>query len=422
MTTLGPSLVSSDGRFTDSFDVDAVKAEFPVLSELVHGKPLHYLDNAATTQKPRIVIDTLRTYYEEYNANIHRAVHTLSEKATERYEAGRGKVRTFLNAASVKEIIFTRNATEGVNLVAQTYGRKNFKPEDEILITAMEHHANIVPWQMLCEQTGAVLKVVPISDEGELDFDAFTQMLSTRTKFVSVTHMSNALGTVNPIEKMIELAHSYGAPILIDAAQSAYHKKLDVQALDCDFLVFSGHKLYGPTGIGVLYGKEEILRTMPPYQGGGDMILSVTFEKTIYNDLPYKFEAGTPHIAGVIGLGAAIDFLNDLGLERVERYEAELLAYGTEALKAVPGLTIIGTAPVKASILSFVMDGVHPHDVGTLLDQYGVAVRTGHHCAQPVMDRFCIPATTRASLACYNTKADIDALVFGLKKVAEVFG
>ena len=422
MTTLGPSLVSSDGRFTDSFDVDAVKAEFPVLSELVHGKPLHYLDNAATTQKPRIVIDTLRTYYEEYNANIHRAVHTLSEKATERYEAGRGKVRTFLNAASVKEIIFTRNATEGVNLVAQTYGRKNFKPEDEILITAMEHHANIVPWQMLCEQTGAVLKVVPISDEGELDFDAFTQMLSTRTKFVSVTHMSNALGTVNPIEKMIELAHSYGAPILIDAAQSAYHKKLDVQALDCDFLVFSGHKLYGPTGIGVLYGKEEILRTMPPYQGGGDMILSVTFEKTIYNDLPYKFEAGTPHIAGGIGLGAAIDFLNDLGLERVERYEAELLAYGTEALKAVPGLTIIGTAPVKASILSFVMDGVHPHDVGTLLDQYGVAVRTGHHCAQPVMDRFCIPATTRASLACYNTKADIDALVFGLKKVAEVFG
>ena len=422
MTTLGPSSVSSDGRFTESFDVDAVKAEFPVLSVLVHGKPLYYLDNAATTQKPRIVIDTLRTYYGEYNANIHRAVHTLSEKATERYEAGRGKVRAFLNAASVKEIIFTRNATEGINLVAQTYGRKNLKPEDEILITAMEHHANIVPWQMLCEQTGAVLKVVPISDEGELDFEAFTQLLSTRTKFVSVSHMSNALGTVNPIEKMIELAHSYGAPILIDAAQSAYHKKLDVQALDCDFLVFSGHKLYGPTGIGVLYGKEEILRTMPPYQGGGDMILSVTFEKTIYNDLPYKFEAGTPHIAGVIGLGAAIDFLNDLGLERVERYETELLAYGTEALKAVPGLTIIGTAPIKASILSFVMDGVHPHDVGTLLDQYGVAVRTGHHCAQPVMDRFCIPATTRASLACYNTKADIDALVFGLKKVAEVFG
>ena len=361
------------------FDVDTVKAEFPVLSQLVHGKPLYYLDNAATTQKPRIVIDTLRTYYEEYNANIHRAVHTLSERATERYEGARGKVRTFLNAASVKEIIFTRNATEGINLVAQTYGRKNFKPDDEILITAMEHHANIVPWQILCEQTGAVLKVVPISDEGEMDFEAFTNLLTSRTKFVSVTHMSNALGTINPIEKMIELAHSYGAPILIDAAQSAYHKKLDVQALDCDFLVFSGHKLYGPTGIGVLYGKEEILRTMPPYQGGGDMILNVTFEKTTYNDLPYKFEAGTPHIAGVIGLGAAIDFLNDLGLERVERYEAGLLAYGTEALKDVPGLTIIGTAPKKASILSFVMDGVHPHDVGTLLDQYGVAVRTGHH-------------------------------------------
>jgi len=404
------------------FDVDTVKAEFPVLSQLVHGKTLYYLDNAATTQKPRIVIDTLRTYYEEYNANIHRAVHTLSERATERYEGARGKVRTFLNAASVKEIIFTRNATEGINLVAQTYGRKNFKPDDEILITAMEHHANIVPWQILCEQTGAVLKVVPISDEGEMDFEAFTNLLTSRTKFVSVTHMSNALGTINPIEKMIELAHSYGAPILIDAAQSAYHKKLDVQALDCDFLVFSGHKLYGPTGIGVLYGKEEILRTMPPYQGGGDMILNVTFEKTTYNDLPYKFEAGTPHIAGVIGLGAAIDFLNDLGLERVERYEAGLLAYGTEALKDVPGLTIIGTAPKKASILSFVMDGVHPHDVGTLLDQYGVAVRTGHHCAQPVMDRFCIPATTRASLACYNTEADIDALVVGLKKVSEVFG
>lgn len=403
------------------YDIDAVRAEFPILSQLVNGKPLVYLDSAATTQKPRAVLDALAAYYEHDNANIHRAVHTLSERATAHYEGGREKVRAFLNAESVKEIIFTRNATEGVNLVAQTYGRKNFRPDDEILITAMEHHCNIVPWQMLCEQTGAVLKVAPITDSGELDMDAFTGLLGPRTRFVSVTHMSNALGTINPIDKITDLAHSFGAPVLVDAAQSAYHRKLDVRALDCDFLVLSGHKLYGPTGIGVLFGKEELLRTMPPYQGGGDMILSVTFEKTVYNDLPYKFEAGTPHIAGVIGLGAAIDFLNDISLDRVESYESELLAYGTRALQTVPGLTMIGTSPKKASILSFVLDGVHPHDIGTILDQDGIAVRTGHHCAQPVMDRYGIPATARASLACYNTFGEIDTLTEALHRVARIF-
>jgi cysteine desulfurase/selenocysteine lyase len=405
-----------------SFDVEKVRQDFPILHQLVHGKPLVYLDNAATTQKPQTVLDTLARYYAHDNANIHRGVHELSQRATREYEEARGKIQRFLNAADSREIIFTRNATEGINLVAQTYGRKNIRAGDEIIISAMEHHANIVPWQMLCEEKGAILRVIPINDDGELLLDEYAKLLGPRTRFVSITQMSNALGTVNPVRQIIEMAHRRNVPVLIDGAQAAYHIKVDVQALDCDFYVFSGHKLYGPTGIGVLYGKTELLDAMPPYQGGGDMIRSVTFEKTLYNDLPYKFEAGTPHIAGGIGLGAAIDYMESLGMQNLAAHEQALLAYGTQALLEVPGLRLIGTAREKASILSFVLGDIHPHDVGTILDREGIAVRTGHHCAQPVMQRFCIPATARASLACYNTREELDALVRALHKVREVFG
>jgi len=404
------------------YDVERVRADFPILKEQVYGKPLVYLDNANTTQKPQAVIDTLRDYYTKYNSNIHRATYLLGQKATEAYEGARIKVRQFLNAARAEEIVFVRNATEGINLVAQTYGRTHVGPGDEIVISAMEHHANIVPWQMLCEEKGARLRVIPVDDNGELLLDAYAQMLNERTKLVGIVHMSNALGTVNPVKEIIATAHRHGIPVLVDGAQSAYHKTIDVQDLDCDFFVFSGHKLYGPTGIGVLYGKHKLLEAMPPWQGGGDMILSVTFEKTEYNEPPHRFEAGTPHIAGAVGLGAAIDYLTALGMERIAAYEQELMAYGTERLSAFPGLRMIGTAKEKASVFSFVLGDLHPLDIGTLLDTQGIAVRTGQHCAHPVLQRFGVPSTVRASLACYNTRAEIDALVRGLERTVEILG
>jgi len=403
------------------WDVERVRQDFPALHQQVHGKPLVYLDNAATSQKPQVVIDALTAYYSRENSNVHRGVHLLSEKATQAYEAGRARVQRFLNAADTREIVFVRGATESINLVAASYGRTWVGAGDEIIISAIEHHSNIVPWQILCEEKGAVLRVIPVNDDGELLLDEYARLLGARTKLVAVGHISNALGTINPIEQMIEMAHRQGVPVLIDGAQAAPHLRVDVRALDCDFYVFSGHKTLGPTGIGVLYGKAEWLERMPPYQSGGDMIASVTFEKTTYNALPYKFEAGTPHIAGVIGLGVALDYLSGLGLDRVVAYERELLAYGTAALRAVPGVRIIGTAREKASVLSFVVDGVHAHDVGTVLDQAGVAVRAGHHCAMPVMQRFGVPATVRASLAFYNTREELGALVAGLHDVREIF-
>ncbi|MBM3941895.1 MAG: cysteine desulfurase [SAR202 cluster bacterium] len=398
-----------------------IRKDFPVLAQTVHGKPLVYLDNAATTQKPQAVIDTLVRYYTTENANIHRGVHTLSQLATEDYEGARGKVRRLLNAREDREIVFVRGTTEAINLVAQTYGRQNVGPGDEIVISAMEHHSNIVPWQMLCQERRALLKVVPCNDAGELLLDEYEKLLSPRTKLVSIVHVSNALGTINPAKQLVDMAHRWGAPVLLDGAQAAAHMPVDVQALGCDFYAFSGHKLYGPTGIGVLYGRAELLEAMPPYQGGGDMIRSVTFEKTLYNSLPYKFEAGTPNIAGSIGLGTAIDYVNFIGLERIAAYEDELLTYGADRLSSIEGLRIIGTAKEKAGILSFVLDKVHPHDIGTILDAEGVAVRTGHHCAQPLMDRFGVPATARASLSFYNTKEEIDILVKGIDRVLEVF-
>jgi cysteine desulfurase / selenocysteine lyase len=403
------------------FNVEAIRADFPILRQQVHGKPLVYLDNAATAQKPREVISTLTRYYEQENANIHRGVHYLSERATEEYEAARKTIQHFVNAADASEIIFVRGATEGINLVAQTYGRANVGAGDEVLITAMEHHSNIVPWQILCEEKGAKLRVAPINDSGELIWEEFEKLLGPRTKIVAATHVSNALGTINPVWRIVERAHGAGIPVLVDGAQSAPHLEVDVQALDCDFFVFSGHKVYGPTGIGVLYGKSALLNAMPPYQSGGDMISSVTFEKTTYNKLPYKFEAGTPHIAGGIGLGCAIGYLNGLGMRNVEKHEQELLEYATRAVGEIPGLRVIGTAAEKAGVLSFVMEGIHPHDIGTILDQQGIAIRTGHHCAQPVMQRFGIPATARASFALYNTREEVDALADGLRKVREVF-
>jgi len=403
------------------FDVARVRRDFPILDREVRGRRLAYLDNAATTQKPKVVLDVLTRYYTEHNANIHRGVHYLSEAATQAHEAARLTAQRFLNARQAREVIFTRNATEGINLVAQSFGHRYIGKGDEIVITGMEHHSNIVPWQLLCEQTGALLRVVPITDDGELIWEEFERLVGPRTKLVAVVHLSNSLGTVNPVARLVELAHQHGAAVLIDGAQAAYHFPVDVQALDCDFYVATGHKLYGPTGIGLLYGKAERLEEMPPYQGGGDMISSVTFEKTTYNEIPYKFEAGTPHIAGAIGLGAAIDYLTGLGFEQVALHERELLAYATDALQQIPGLKLIGTAPEKASILSFVMEGIHPHDIGTIVDQEGVAIRTGHHCTQPVMDRFGIPATARASLAMYNTRQDIDALVVALEQVRRVF-
>ena len=420
--TRPPRGLETEAQDAPAYDVQRVRADFPILNQLIHGKPLVYLDNAATTQKPQIVLDALNHYYALDNANIHRGVHELSERATQAYETARGKVRKFLNAKKSEEIIFVRNATEGINLVAQTYGRRHISEGDEIVISAMEHHCNIVPWQMLCEEKGAKLRVIPMNDAGELLLDEYAKLLNPRTKFVSIVHMSNALGTINPVKQMIASAHAQGIPVLVDAAQSAYHISLDVQDLDCEFLVFSGHKLYGPTGTGVLYGKEAFLNAMPPWMGGGDMIRSVTFEKTTYNDLPYKFEAGTPHIAGGVGLGAAIDYLNALGMDNIAAYEHELLDYGTQALQSVDGLRMIGTAKEKASVFSFVLDGVHPHDIGTIIDMDGIAIRTGHHCAQPVMQRYNIPATARASLACYNTREEIDALVKSLRRVMEVMG
>jgi len=404
-----------------SLDASAIRKEFPILAQQVHGKPLVYLDSAATSQKPKCVIDAITRFYLMDNANIHRGVHELSERSTLAYEAARGKVRGFLNAADTREIIFVRGATEGVNLVAQTYGRKHVGAGDEIVISAMEHHSNIVPWQMLCEEKKAVLRVIPINDRGEIELDAFEKLLNPRTKLVAVSHVSNALGTINPVGEMVRIAHQFNVPVLIDGCQAVPHMRVDVRSLDCDFYVFSGHKLFGPTGIGVLYGKEKLLEDMPPWQGGGDMISSVSFEKTTYNELPYKFEAGTPNIAGVIGLGAAIDYLDRIGMEAVAEYEYDLLQYGTKALENISGLRLIGTAREKVGVLSFVLDGVHPHDAGTILDQEGVAVRTGHHCAQPVMERFGVSSTTRASLAFYNTREDIDALVAGIQKVKEVF-
>jgi cysteine desulfurase/selenocysteine lyase len=401
---------------------ERVRADFPILMQTIRGLPLVYLDNAATSQKPQAVIDAICGFYSADCANIHRGIHMLSERATARYEEVRYKVQRFLNAADSREIIFVRGATEGINLVAQSFVRPRLEAGDEVLITAMEHHSNIVPWQMICEEKGARLRVAPINDRGELILDEFERLLGSRTRLVAVTHVSNALGSINPVRRIVEMAHAWNAPVLVDGAQAAPHARVDVSELDCDFYVFSGHKVYGPTGIGVLYGKASLLESMPPYQGGGDMISSVTFEKTLYNALPYKFEAGTPNIAGTIGLGAAIDYVQGIGLDDIAAHEGELLCYASGAVSGIPGVRIIGTARHRAAVLSFVVDGVHPHDVGTILDQEGIAVRTGHHCAQPVMQRFGVPATTRASFAMYNTMEEVDALVRGIHRVKEVFG
>jgi len=404
------------------FDVDRVRADFPILRRTVHGKPLVYLDNAATTQKPQVVLDELMRYYTGINSNVHRGVHSLSELATDAYERARGTVRGFFNASSDREIVFTRNATEGINLVAQAFARPKLQPGDEVLISALEHHSNIVPWQLICEERGARLKVVPMDDRGELQLDALEALLTERTRILAITHMSNALGTVNPIERIVRLAHGKGVPVLADGSQAAYHMPVDVQALGVDFYVATGHKLYGPTGIGILYGREALLEAMPPFLGGGDMISSVTFDKSTWNVLPYKFEAGTPHIEGAIGLAVALDYIRSVGFDGIVTHEQDLLEYATRKLQAIDGVRIVGTAPKKASILSFVLEGIHPHDIGTIVDREGVAVRTGHHCAQPVMERLCVPATARASLAMYNTREEIDVLAAAVMKVTEVFG
>ena len=408
-------------KVASAFDVQKVRRDFPILNQRVHGKPLVYLDNAATTQKPQAVIDAMVRSYAEDNANIHRGVHLLSERATRAYEEAREKVRRFLNAPDVREIVFVRGTTEAINLVAQTFGRAKVGRGDEVLVTEMEHHSNIVPWQLLCEEKGAHLKVLPITDEGELRMDLLDGLLTDRTRIVAVVHVSNSLGTINPVRRIVDTAHARGIPVLVDGAQAVAHMPVDVQALGADFYAMSGHKLFGPTGIGVLWGRLRLLEAMPPYQGGGDMISAVTFKKTTYNVVPNKFEAGTPNIAGAVGLGAAIDYLSGLDFAALQTYEHDLLAYGTSALRAVPGVRMIGTAAQKASILSFIMEDVHPHDIGTILDQEGVAIRTGHHCTQPLMDRLCVPATARASLALYNTKEEIDALVGALGRVREIF-
>ncbi len=404
-----------------TFEVEKIREDFPVLGQRVRGKPLIYLDNAATSQKPSAVIEAVARYYSAENANVHRGVHFLSEQATQAYEDVRSQVQSFLHAAETREIVFVRGTTEGINLVAQSYGKACVEKGDEIIISAMEHHSNIVPWQILCEDKGAILRVVPITDDGEMLLEEYEKLLNPRTRLVAVCHVSNALGTVNPVRRIVEMAHRWDVPVVIDGAQAVPHLAVDVQELGCDFYAFSGHKLFGPTGIGVLYGKAELLEKMPPYQGGGEMIRSVTFEKTTYNTLPYKFEAGTPHIAGVIGLSAAIEYVKGIGIERITAYEKELLAYATGALSAIPGLRIIGTAPQKAGVLSFVLNGVHAHDVGTILDSEGIAIRAGHHCAMPVMQRFGVPATARASLAFYNTREEIDALVKAIQKTVEIF-
>jgi cysteine desulfurase/selenocysteine lyase len=405
-----------------AYDVAKIRQDFPILSESIHGKPLVYLDNAASTQKPRAVLDSLRQVYEHDYANVHRGVHTLSQRATDLFEGAREKIRAFINARDKKEIIFVRGTTEAVNLVAQSYGRSKLQPGDEILITAMEHHSNIVPWQMLCQQTDAVLKVAPINLAGEIIMEEFEALLSERTKLVSVVHMSNALGTINPVKRIVELAHVQGVPVMLDGAQAIPHMPVDVQNLDCDFYAFSGHKLCGPSGIGVLYGKEALLKAMPPWQGGGDMIRMVSFEKSEYNVLPYKFEAGTPAIAEAIGLGAAVDYLQAIGMGNIAAYEQQLLQYATKKALEIPSLKIIGTASDKGAILGFTLHHIHPHDIGTLLDQLGIAVRAGHHCAMPVMDFFGVPATARASFSFYNTVEEVDVLVDGIKQLIEVFG
>jgi cysteine desulfurase/selenocysteine lyase len=403
-------------------DVESIRRDFPVLSRQVRGKPLVYLDNAASSQRPRAVIDAMSRYYETTHANVHRGVHTLSQEATDLFEGAREKVRRFINARSTREVIFVRGTTEAINLVAQSFGRPRFGPGDEILVSWLEHHANIVPWQLLCEQTGASLKVAPITATGEVDFDAFAALLSPRTRLVALAHVSNALGTIVPVQRFIAAARARGVPVLLDGAQAVPHLQVDVQALDCDFYAFSAHKMCGPTGIGVLYGKEALLREMPPWQGGGDMILAVSFGKTVYNELPYKFEAGTPAIADAIGLAAAIDYLETLGMERIAAAEHDLLEYATARLGEVPGLTMIGTAPAKAAVASFTLGRVHPHDLGTILDADGVAIRTGHHCAMPVMEFFKVPATARASFAFYNTRAEVDRLVAALETAREMLG
>ncbi len=398
------------------------REDFPILQSSLYGKPLVYLDNAATTQKPLSVIEAENHYYSNDNANVHRGIHALSQRATDAFEAARAKVQQLINAASAGEIIFVRGTTEAINLVAQTYGRSRFKAGDEIIVSHMEHHSNIVPWQILCQQTGAILRVIPVNNVGELEFEAYNRLLGPRTRLVAVGHVSNALGTINPVRAIIDLAHTRDVPVLLDGAQAIAHLPVDVQALDCDFYAFSGHKLYGPTGIGVLYGKSALLAAMPPYQGGGDMISAVSFDGTVYNVIPYKFEAGTPNIAGVIGLGVAIDYILDIGFDALLAHEQALLAYATVALSGIDGLHIIGSAQHKTGILSFVMDGVHPHDIGTILDRQGVAIRTGHHCAMPLMERFGLSATARASFALYNTTAEVDKLVAAIDQVKEVFG
>ena len=415
------SALPATGPLPAAPGVSRARDDFPILSRKVHGKPLVYLDNAATTQKPRAVIAAIRRYYGTSNSNVHRGVHALSDRATRAYEEARGRVARFLNAREDREIVFVRGATEAINLVAQSYGRIHLQEGDEVLVTAMEHHANIVPWQMVCDRAGARLKVAPIEASGELDIPAYERMLSPRTRLAAVTHVSNAIGTVNPVRELIGMAHARGIPVLVDGAQAVPHIPVDVQGLGCDFYAFSGHKLYGPTGIGALYGKAEHLEAMPPYQGGGDMILRVTFEKTTYNAVPWKFEAGTPNIAGAVGLRAAIDYLDAIGLPAVSTHESDLLAYATEEVGRIPGVRIVGTAKEKAGILSFVVDGVHPHDIGTILDYEGVAIRAGHHCAMPLMDRLGLPATARASFGLYNTPAEVDLLAAGIRKAREVF-
>lgn len=404
----------------EKFNIDKIRADFPILKREVNGKPLVYMDNGATTQKPSSVINSIVHYYTDMNSNVHRGVHYLSQISTDAFEVTRKKVQAFINAAEDKEIIITKGTTDGINLIATCYGRAFIHEGDEIIISAMEHHSNIVPWQMLCDEKGCKIRVIPMNDKGELDMDAYSNLFNEKTKLVAVTYVSNSLGTINPVREMISIAHGHGAVVLVDAAQAVQHIQIDVQKLDVDFLVFSGHKMYGPTGVGVLYGKEELLNAMPPYQGGGDMIKEVTFEKTTYNELPFKFEAGTPNIEAGICLNEAIDYINSIGLENIEAYEHDLLQYATEKLAEIPGMRFIGTAEQKCSVISFVIDGTHPYDVGVILDKLGIAVRTGHHCAQPVMDRFGIPGTIRASLAVYNTKEEIDILVAGIQRAVNM--
>ncbi len=418
----GPQVASAALADPGPLDIAAIRDQFPILGIEINGKPLIYLDNAATSQKPQTVIDALVDYYQSSNANVHRGVHTLSQQATDIYEETREKARAFINARDAREIIYVRGTTEAINLVASSYGRANIGDGDDVIITAMEHHSNIVPWQILCDERGANLKVIPMNDDGDLLIDEFEKLLGPRTKFVSVVHQANSIGTVNPVKQIVEMAHAHGAVVLVDGAQSAPHIPVDVQDLDCDFYAFSGHKLYGPTGIGILYGKYDLLNAMPPYQGGGEMIASVTFEKTIYADLPAKFEAGTPHIAGVAGLGAAIDWVQGIGIERIAAHEHSLVEYGLRRLKEIDGVTIIGNPKRRAGLISFVVDGVHPHDVGTVLDSQGIAIRAGHHCAQPVMAHFGVPATVRASFGIYNITDEIDRLYEGVQQVFEVFG